>query len=219
MIRFAIALLVLAASPARANDLARDMAPTGTLRASYIATNPVQASLDPATGQVRGPAAAIATELAKRAGLPVAITGAKGVEGVLESVKNGSADIGFLAFDPVRAAQVDFSQNYALAQNTYIVADGSPIRSVADREIASTSVRGVSPSDSARTPSRARARVISSIHGVTLIKLAAWVTSSGMRWGNVKPTPPISMLTLSASLYALSASRGVQLIPAKLCGR
>jgi polar amino acid transport system substrate-binding protein len=66
--------------------------------------------------------------------VPVTITGAKGVEGVIESVKNGEADIGFVAYDPVRAAQVDFSQNYALAQNTYLVPENSPIRSVADAD-------------------------------------------------------------------------------------
>ena len=54
--------------------------------------------------------------------MPVTVTGAQGVQGVIDSVKNGTADIGFVAFDPVRAEQVDFSQNYALAQNTYIVA-------------------------------------------------------------------------------------------------
>jgi hypothetical protein len=37
---------------------------TGTLRATYIATNPVQASIDPASNEVRGPAAALARELA-----------------------------------------------------------------------------------------------------------------------------------------------------------
>src|SRR5256714_7912842 len=146
MIR-AIALLArLAILPARANDLAKDLAPTGTLRAIYIATNPVQAFVDPASKEVRGPAAALARELAKRAGVPVTITGAKGVEGVIESVKNGEADIGFVAFDPVRAAQVDFSQNYALAQNTYIVPENSPIKSVADVDRAGVRI-GVGLSD------------------------------------------------------------------------
>jgi polar amino acid transport system substrate-binding protein len=32
----------------------------------------------------------------------------------------------------VRAAQVDFSRPYSLAQNTYLVLEGSPIRAVAD---------------------------------------------------------------------------------------
>lgn len=133
MHRTAIALIALfAALPAAANDLAKDLAPTGTLRATYIATNPVQAFVDPATKEVRGPGAEIARELAKRAGVPVTVTGARGVEGVIDSVKNGEADIGFVAFDPVRAEQVDFSQNYSLAQNTFIVKDASPIKSAAD---------------------------------------------------------------------------------------
>ena len=105
-----------------------------TLRATYIATNPVQAFVDPATKEVRGPAAELARELAKQAGVPFTVTGARGVEGVIDSVKNGEADIGFVAFDPVRAAQVDFAQNYALAQNTYIVVEASPIKSVADAD-------------------------------------------------------------------------------------
>jgi polar amino acid transport system substrate-binding protein len=129
-----VALLLAIATPAGAADLAAELAPSGTLRAAYIATNPVQAFVEPATKAVRGPAAAITAELARRAGVPFAVTGAKGVEGVLEAVKNGGADIGFLAYDAVRAAQVDFSQNYALAQNTYVVAEASPIRSVADAD-------------------------------------------------------------------------------------
>ena len=124
--------LALSSLPATADDLT--LAPSGTLRAAYIATNPVQAFVDPATKEARGPAAEIARELAARAGVPFTITGVRGVEGVLESVKSGQADIGFLAFDPVRAAEVDFSQVYALAQNTYLVREDSPIRSVADAD-------------------------------------------------------------------------------------
>jgi polar amino acid transport system substrate-binding protein len=134
MIRLMIPLLALFAWPALASDLAKDLAPTGTLRATYIATNPVQASVDPATKEVRGPAAEIARALGRRAGVPVTVTGVRGVDGVIESVKTGAADIGFVAFDPVRAEQVDFSQNYALAQNTYLVPENSPIKSVADAE-------------------------------------------------------------------------------------
>jgi len=92
----------------------------------------VQAVTDPATGEVRGPAAELTRELARRIGVPFTIAGAQGVAGVLESVKQGRADIGFLAFDPVRAAEVDFSQTYSLAQNTYVVLEGSPIRTGAE---------------------------------------------------------------------------------------
>ncbi|MGB9365679.1 MAG: transporter substrate-binding domain-containing protein [Xanthobacteraceae bacterium] len=134
MTRLPIALFALltTALPVAANELAKDLAPSGTLRAVYIATNPVQAFVDPGTKETRGPAADLARELGKRAGVPVTVTGARGVDGVIEAVKNGSADIGFVAFDPVRAEHVDFSQNYSLAQNTYLVAENSPIKSVAD---------------------------------------------------------------------------------------
>ena len=126
------ALFLSLTTAAAAADPAADLAPTGTLRAAYIATNPVQAFVDPASKEVRGPAAAMTAELARRAGVRFTVTGQKGVEGVLEAVKNGQADIGFLAYDAVRAAQVDFSQNYALAQNTYVVVESSPIKSIAD---------------------------------------------------------------------------------------
>jgi len=125
---FLIALLACVAVPASADELA----PTGTLRATFIATNPVQAVTDAQTGEVRGPAAELTRELARRLGIPFTITGAQGVPGVLESVKTGKADIGFLAFDPQRAVEVDFSQAYSLAQNTYVVLEGSPIRSGAE---------------------------------------------------------------------------------------
>jgi polar amino acid transport system substrate-binding protein len=111
---------------------ADELVPTGTLRATFIAGNPVQAVTDAKSGEVSGPAADLGQELARRLNVPFTIKGVPGVQPVIDSVKNGEADIGFVAFDPVRAAQVDFSQPYSLAQNTYLVREGSPIRSVAD---------------------------------------------------------------------------------------
>src|SRR5947207_11469050 len=121
---------LLAASPALVH--ASDLAPTGTLRATFIATNPVQAVTDAKTGEVSGPAADLARELARRLNVPFTIKGVPGVQPVIDSVKDGTADLGFVAFDPVRAAQVDFSQPYSLAQNTYLVAESSSIRAAAD---------------------------------------------------------------------------------------
>ncbi|HEX3485627.1 MAG TPA: transporter substrate-binding domain-containing protein [Micropepsaceae bacterium] len=103
--------------------------PTGTLRATFIATNPVQGIVDAKTGAVKGPANDLTHELGRRLGVPVNVTPAKGVQGVLASVKNGEADIGFLAFDPTRAGEVDYSQIYSLAQNTFMVLAASPLKS------------------------------------------------------------------------------------------
>ena len=97
------------------------------LRATYIAQNPVQAFVDPATGRVRGPAADITRALAQQLGVPWTISGAPGAAGVIERVASGAADIGFVAIDPSRAVDVDFSRPYSLSQNAYLVADASPL--------------------------------------------------------------------------------------------
>jgi len=51
--------------------VAADLAPTGTLRATFLAGNPVQATVDASTGAISGPAADIVKELARRAGVPL----------------------------------------------------------------------------------------------------------------------------------------------------
>src|SRR6476646_4948499 len=43
--------------------LAADLAPTGTLRATFLGDNPVQGTVDPTTGAVSGPVADIVKEL------------------------------------------------------------------------------------------------------------------------------------------------------------
>src|ERR1700720_4061319 len=108
--------IAVAATMAVAGALVRadDLMPSGTLRATFIATNPVQATADPATGEVRGPANDLARELGRRLGVPAKVMPAAGVNGVLDSVKRGEADIGFLAYDPGRAVEVDFSQPYSI---------------------------------------------------------------------------------------------------------
>src|SRR5258707_15822855 len=103
MVRFfAAAVVALTVCTAAHAD---DKVPTGTLRVTYIATNPVQASIDPKTGEVRGPGADVARAIAKHLGVPVKITGVASPAGVLDSLKKREADIGLLAFDPARAKE------------------------------------------------------------------------------------------------------------------
>src|SRR4030095_5677422 len=97
-------LMALLAAPASAADPV--MAPTGTLRAAYISTNVAQARLDPATGTVSGVIADITRELGRRAQLPVSIVPLPTAAAVLESVRSGAADIGFVAPNPERTGVV-----------------------------------------------------------------------------------------------------------------
>ena len=112
--------------------VAADLAPTGTLRGVFLGSNPVQGRVDPQTGAVTGPVADLMKELARRLGVPYAVIPAPDARHVIDTLKAHAADIGFLAFDPTRAAEVDFSQPYAVMYNTYLVRADSPIRKASE---------------------------------------------------------------------------------------
>jgi len=112
--------------------LADNIAPTGTLRAAYLSSNPAQAVREPVTGEVRGASADLARDLAKRRNVPVALMPLPNPATVIETVAKGEADIGFVAYAPERVGTVEFSQIYMLVQQSFVVPDNSRIRSVAD---------------------------------------------------------------------------------------
>ncbi|MEJ0071914.1 MAG: transporter substrate-binding domain-containing protein [Pseudomonadota bacterium] len=112
--------------------MADELAPTGVLRAIFLGSNPVQGTVDSATGAVSGPAAELTAALAREHGLRWTIAPVGGTQAVIDGVNAGGAEIGFLAFDPLRAALVDFTQPYSLAYNAYLLPAGSPIRSSAE---------------------------------------------------------------------------------------
>jgi polar amino acid transport system substrate-binding protein len=130
--------LLLGASAALANDLA----PGGMLRAVYLGTNPAQAMRDPATGEVRGASLDLARELARRNNLPLEFKPIAGPPAVIEAVKNGEADIGFVAYEATRLGTVEFSQTYMLVRQSFLVLDGSPIKTVADIDRAGQKIAG-----------------------------------------------------------------------------
>jgi polar amino acid transport system substrate-binding protein len=113
---------------------AQVLAPTGTLRATFLQTNPVQGRVDAKTGAVSGPAVDLTRELGRQLGVPVSVVGVPNARALIDSVRNHTADIGFLAFDPSRAADVDFSQVYSLSWSSYIVPVNSPLHAVADAD-------------------------------------------------------------------------------------
>jgi len=122
--------------------MASDIAPGGRLRAIYLGTNPAQASRDPATGTVRGPAYELARELARRNNIPLEFNPIAGPPAVIEAVKNGEADIGFVAYEATRLGTVEFSQTYMLVRQSFLVLDNSPIRAVADIDRAGQKIAG-----------------------------------------------------------------------------
>jgi polar amino acid transport system substrate-binding protein len=119
-----------------------EVVPTGTLRAVYLGSNPAQAVRDSATGEIRGASADLARELAKRIGVPLDFKPIAGPPAVIDAVKDGAADIGFVAYEATRLGTVEFSQTYMLVQQSFLVLDGSPIRAVADIDRAGQKIAG-----------------------------------------------------------------------------
>lgn len=119
-------------APATPNAERQSVWPSGAVRAAYLASNPAQAVRDPATGEVRGVVVDLARELERTRGVKVTLLPLPNPQRVIDAVRSGEAEIGFVAYNPERAGPVEFSQPYLLVQQTFLVADASSITSIGD---------------------------------------------------------------------------------------
>ena len=116
----------MSSTPAPASA-ASELAPSGTLRAAINFGNPILAGKD-AAGAPRGVSVDLARELGRRLGVPVELVTYAAAGKVVEGLKAGQWDIGFVAIDPVRGADMDYSAPYVVIEGAYLVPQGSPIR-------------------------------------------------------------------------------------------
>jgi len=112
--------------------LAALLAPTGRLRASINLGNPVLATTDPATGRARGVSVDLAHALASRLGVPLEILEFPAATKSVDAVVSGVADVGFFAIDPLRGADIAFTEAYILIEGAYLVREGSPCQANED---------------------------------------------------------------------------------------
>jgi polar amino acid transport system substrate-binding protein len=113
-------------------DALKDLAPGGKLRAAINLGNGVLAQTDNATGQPKGITPDLARELGRRLGVPVELVTFNAAGKVFDAVKTGAWDIAFVAIEPVRAAEIEFSAPYVLIDGTYMVRQDSPLQEVGD---------------------------------------------------------------------------------------
>jgi polar amino acid transport system substrate-binding protein len=111
-------------------DVLQDLAPTGTLRASINLGNIVLAQGTPENPS--GITPELARELAKRLGVPVALSCFDGAGKAFEAMKAGKVDIVFLAIEPVRAAEIEFTAPYVIIEGVYMVPKDSALQTPAD---------------------------------------------------------------------------------------
>ena len=113
-------------------NVVTELAPGGKLRAAINFGNIVLAQKDPAGGDPRGVSGELARELAKRLGVPVEYVTFDAAGKVFEALKAGAWDVAFLAIDPVRAAEIEFTGPYVVIEGAYVVPADSPLKTNED---------------------------------------------------------------------------------------
>ncbi|MGE5818592.1 MAG: ABC transporter substrate-binding protein [Deltaproteobacteria bacterium] len=113
-------------------SLRAHLAPAGRLRVGINYGNPVLATRDPGSGELSGVAVDLARELGKRVDVPVELVGFESAGQMVAGLKAGAWDVAFLAIDPGRAGEIDFTAPYIEIEGTYLVPAGSPLHTIAD---------------------------------------------------------------------------------------
>lgn len=113
-------------------SLVTTLAPSGVLRAAINFGNPVLAQRDPATGHAAGVTPALARELARRLATPLELVPFEQAGKVFEAIARDAWDVAFLAIDPKRAAEIEFTPPYVIIEGGYAVRHDSPLAAIAD---------------------------------------------------------------------------------------
>lgn len=103
------------------------LAPTGKLRVGVNYGNPVLVKRDASSGELSGLAVDLALALGQGLGVTVELVPFSSAGKLFEGVKNGAWDAAFLALDPARAEEIDFTPPYVEIEGTYLVPPASPI--------------------------------------------------------------------------------------------
>jgi polar amino acid transport system substrate-binding protein len=114
------------------SSLHLDLAPTGKLRVGINYGNPVLATRDRTSGQLSGVAVDLARELGRRTNLPVELVGFESAGKMVEGLQAAAWDVAFLAVDPGREQEINFTAPYIEIEGTYLLPPGSALVAIAD---------------------------------------------------------------------------------------
>lgn len=170
----------------------RDLAPEGVLRASINLGNAVLAG--GTSDAPSGVTVDLAREIADRLGVQVRLVCFDAARRSFEALHTGRADIGFLAIEPEREAELWFTAPYALIEGVYVVAAASPIRSPedVDRHGVRVGVKRGSAYDLHLTRGLATAEVVRGDEGVDVFVDDGLEAGAGIRqpvtaWADAHP--------------------------------
>jgi polar amino acid transport system substrate-binding protein len=120
-----------------------ELTPTGKLRAAINLGNPILATRGASggtSGQPEGVSVDLVREAARRLGVALELVSFNSAGSVVEAVKARQVDLAFVAIDPVRAADVDYTAPYVIIEGAYLVRNASPLRRNEDVDRAGTRI-------------------------------------------------------------------------------
>jgi len=142
MAAFLVGLLPQAASsqsaPAKQEEalmsqqVKAELAPTGVLRAGINLSNFLLVTGKTDAGDPVGVAPDMASEIARRLGVPVRFVTYKTPGELADMADAGAWDIGLIGAEPQRAEKISFTPAYVEIEATYLVPAGSTLKSIAD---------------------------------------------------------------------------------------
>jgi polar amino acid transport system substrate-binding protein len=104
-----------------------ELGSTGKLRAAINFGNPILASRGP-DGEPRGLSVDLAREAARRLELPIDLIVFTSAGSVVEAIKARQVDLAFVAIDPVRAADMEYTAPYVIIEGAYLVRNSSQLQ-------------------------------------------------------------------------------------------
>lgn len=110
----------------------KELAPTGTLRAGINLSNFLLVTGRSASGDPEGVAPDMARAIGAELGVPVRLVPFKSPGELGDQVGKDMWDIGLIGAEPQRAEKIAFTAAYVEIEATYMVPEGSPIKSIAD---------------------------------------------------------------------------------------
>lgn len=159
-----------AIGPVRADDAAakKELAPTGKLRVGIaVASTPGAGNVARDAAGYRGVAIDLGTELAQKLAVPVEFVPYANSGALTDAAEGGAWDVAFIPVDAQRKKKVEFGSAHIVLQSTWLVAPGSPIKTLADVDKAGVRAAGVENTATARAAAASLKTVT-----MTLVKTA-----------------------------------------------
>ena len=111
-------------------EVAKELAPTGTLRAGINLSNYLLVTGKSPSGEPEGVAPDMARAIADRLGVKLKLVPFKTPGELADAAGSNVWDIGLIGAEPARAEKISFSTAYVEIEATYLVPAGSALQTV-----------------------------------------------------------------------------------------